>query len=168
MHFLVENDQQKGWQQEIDYLPKGKPIFKDQRSFFNISHSGDMVVCAWCINHPVGVDIEKIKSVELSDFTRVMNHKQWQIINSASSPIKKFFEFWSIKESVIKADGRGLSMNLKRLNVHPNKVSYDQHHWHYQQLNLNDKYAASVAAKQYLDQVVSYPLTQEYLLDLPL
>lgn len=44
---------------------QGKPYALGLDVEFNISHSGDMVVCA-VDNHPVGIDIEKIRPIDLS------------------------------------------------------------------------------------------------------
>ena len=45
--------------QHIAYRNSGKPYLKDV--FFNISHSGNLVVCALSTKGVVGIDIEKTK-----------------------------------------------------------------------------------------------------------
>jgi len=43
---------------------QGKPCLKGYSNFnFNLSHSGDFVVCA-IDNKPIGIDIEKIESID--------------------------------------------------------------------------------------------------------
>src|ERR1044072_4992363 len=79
---------------------------------FNISHAGEYVLCAIGRNVRLGIDIEKIHAVDFSDFENVMTDEQWKIIKNNDNPLKTFFSYWAIKESVIKADSRGLSIPL--------------------------------------------------------
>ena len=80
--------------------------------FFNISHSDNLVVCAVTTHGPIGLDVEKQKQVTLKNFEPWFTEKEWtQIINS-SSPIRKFYWYWTRKESILKA----LGVNLSYLN----------------------------------------------------
>lgn len=60
----------------------GKPFLKgNYKLYFNVSHSGDWIVCA-IDDEPVGIDIEKIRSIELkhlSNFSQAKSTKcLWQ------------------------------------------------------------------------------------------
>ncbi len=113
---------------------------------FNISHSGSYVVCAMGKGIKLGIDIEKIQEMEFNDFKKVMTNEQWQDIKQDNSPMRAFFKYWTIKESVIKADSRGLSIPLKDLHVKNNLVSYDNSTWYLHPLNFNREYCACLAA----------------------
>ncbi len=89
----------------------GRP-FLDPGIDFNISHSGGFVVCAITDKGKTGVDVEKIRPVPLSDFETVMTAGELSAIKIADKPDEKFFEYWTKKESVIKLDGKGLSIPL--------------------------------------------------------
>ena len=52
----------------------GKPYAVDLDVEFNISHSGDMVVCA-VDDKPVGIDIEKIRPIDLTVAKRICTGK---------------------------------------------------------------------------------------------
>jgi 4'-phosphopantetheinyl transferase len=80
---------------------------------FNISHSGDWVVCA-VDNLPVGIDVEKIHDVDLNLSARFFSEEEHKYLLSLeiSKRRNSFFELWTLKESYIKADGRGLSIPL--------------------------------------------------------
>jgi 4'-phosphopantetheinyl transferase len=110
---------------------------------FNLSHSGRRVICALAPVE-VGADIERVRSVKFKDLSRVMNQHQWDEISAHENPMKKFFEYWTIKESVIKADGRGLSMNLEKMQIHAQTVQYEAQVWYYQLLSI-PQYSACVA-----------------------
>jgi len=111
---------------------------------FNISHSGEYILCAVADGSRVGIDIEEIKPVDFSDFTDLMSRDQWQSIRESSNPLKAFFTFWAIKESIIKADGRGLSIPLNDIIITKNTAFYDTK-WHLKELQIDEGYCTSLA-----------------------
>jgi 4'-phosphopantetheinyl transferase len=115
---------------------------------FNISHSGKFVVCAIGKNVRSGIDIEECREINFTDFNSVMTDKQWNIINNSDNPLKMFFRFWTIKESVIKADSRGLSIPLLEIDVNNNIVCYDNNNWYISEINLDDSYCACLACNK--------------------
>ncbi len=92
----------------------GKPYIPNQDDFhFNLSHSGDWVVCA--VSHrPVGIDVEKIKEVDFAIANRFFSAQEARDLFLKEGEERKdyFFNLWTLKESYIKADGRGLSLPL--------------------------------------------------------
>lgn len=85
---------------------------------FNISHSGDWVVCAFS-KMPVGVDVEKIKKVNFNIARRFFSDEE---VNQlfALAPNEQssfFFDLWTIKESYLKAIGTGLTQSLSSFSV---------------------------------------------------
>jgi len=118
---------------------------------FNISHSGNFVICAIGNNIRLGIDIEENKNLDLKNFQNVMNSDQWDEINNARYPLKEFYKYWTIKESVIKADGRGFSIPLEKLSVKDNTVQYDNKLWFVQELQIANKYNAALATNRLSD-----------------
>lgn len=104
--------------ENIQYRPSGKPFLKDV--FFSISHSEPTVVCAITTQGEIGIDIEKLKSIELDDFKAFFTSREWKEISTASSPVDKFFWYWTRKESIIKAMGVNLS-HLHKIEVDATK-----------------------------------------------
>lgn len=97
----------------------GKPFLKNNNDFhFNISHSGDWVFCI-IGSSEVGIDIEYISDIDVFSIAdNYFTSKEKLYIYSKKEEInKRFFEIWSVKESVIKADGRGLSIPLSSFYV---------------------------------------------------
>ena len=115
---------------------------------FNISHSGEMVVCAIGAGIKLGIDVEGIKPVDFENFRDVMTTEQWEIINRSDYPFKTFFTYWAIKESVIKADRRGLSIPLTDIQVQDDFVNYDTERWYLTCLNLDEGYSCFLAANK--------------------
>ncbi|NLI57639.1 MAG: 4'-phosphopantetheinyl transferase superfamily protein [Clostridium sp.] len=92
----------------------GKPYLKDWDEFhFNISHSGKWVVCA-ISNKPVGIDVERIKDLNIKIADRFFSKEEVEDLYKIkkSERLKYFFDLWTLKESYIKADGRGLNIPL--------------------------------------------------------
>jgi hypothetical protein len=56
----------------IGKTDNGKIFFPDKNLHFNISHSGDMVVCALSDDSPMGIDIEHMLHVSFADFRNII------------------------------------------------------------------------------------------------
>ncbi len=84
---------------------RGKPYLADSRAFFNLSHSGDWVVCAVADNE-VGVDAQTAcpynEKIAARHFTPAENN--WL----ADDPDGRFARLWAAKEAFGKFTGFGL------------------------------------------------------------
>lgn len=125
---------------KLKYNEYDKPYLENDIDF-NISHSGKYVLCAIGRNLKLGVDIEGIKEIDFSDFKKVMTHDQWHDINRSDDPTKTFFKYWTIKESIIKADSRGLSVPLLNIHVDGNSVHLDGKTWYLYDLKVDEEYS---------------------------
>jgi 4'-phosphopantetheinyl transferase len=132
----------------VEYNSYHRPYLTLPDIDFNISHSGDFVICAIGKNIRLGIDIEENKNINLKNFQSVMSTEQWDEINNASYPIKEFYRYWTIKESVIKADGRGFLIPLDKLSVENKTVQYEDKSWFVQELELATGYNAALATNQ--------------------
>ena len=113
----------------------GRP-YVDQRVDFNISHSDGCVVCALTTEGRLGIDIEKIKPIDFTDFEDCMNSVQWKEIKESPNMYASFYDFWTIKESTLKADGRGLFFPLEKVEIHGNKAMLDGRSWFLTKLDI--------------------------------
>ena len=89
---------------DFNYNKFGKPELNiGHNIYFNISHSGDWVVCAFS-NDDVGVDVEIIKNVDFKIVDRYFSKEEIYEFNTLSEEEKKerFFDYWTLKESFIK------------------------------------------------------------------
>lgn len=86
--------------------------------YFNVSHSGEWVVCA-VSKEVVGIDVEWIKPIELHIAKRYFAEKEYSYLMSQrpEDQLKTFYLIWTLKESYIKADGRGLSLPLMSFDI---------------------------------------------------
>ena len=81
----------------------GKPILQEPTGInFNISHSGDCVVCA-VDNNAVGIDVETIKPIDLKIAERFFSKDEYlSLINRPEeAKLKYFYMLWTLKESYV-------------------------------------------------------------------
>ena len=86
----------------------GKPV--SDKVCFNVSHTSGLVAIALA-DKDVGVDVEKIRTVNQSIIDYVSSQSEKQTIKSD----KDFFKVWTAKESLAKAQGKGLVKNVKEI-----------------------------------------------------
>jgi len=128
---------------EIDQF--GRPSVNDVLDF-NISHSEEYVFCAIGENIRLGIDVEKIKEIEFVPFKRVMSADHWNCIRSSLDPLKTFYRYWTAKESIVKADGRGLTIPLEQVQINGDKGCFDNRQWFIRELDIDDQYSVSLAS----------------------
>ena len=136
----------------------GKPgLTKHPHYQYNVSHSGDWVAAAFD-TLPVGIDVEKIDSIDLGIAERFFAPSEVDMLRTKKQPneqMKLFYQLWTLKESYIKAMGKGLSIPLnsfaidisndKRIKLHHS----DEIHtiWHFGQYNLHSDYPLAVCSQ---------------------
>jgi len=146
---LLEALQQYGFDKDclqyLRYNEYSRPYISNDIDF-NLSHSGDYVVCAISTYVKLGIDIEEVKAVDLADFEQVMTPDQWRLIRKSADPLRTFYSFWAIKESVIKADSRGLSIPLQSILIYRNTAECEGREWFCTELQIDTRYCAWLAA----------------------
>jgi len=117
---------------------------------FNISYSSNRFVVAFCQQHTIGIDIELIRHIDdipqmITDyFTK--EESDW--INSQPDNLRlpSFFRIWSRKEALVKAIGKGLTIDLKKNNVLSDETIVNgESMWYLKMLNLFDDCAGAIA-----------------------
>ena len=87
----------------------------DETLEFNCSKSADMVICAVTRGIPVGVDIERVDRrvpEGIAEATFAPSEKAALAALPQHEQGKRFFTYWTLKESYLKARGLGLSLTL--------------------------------------------------------
>lgn len=104
---------------KFDTAEHGKPFAVGLDVEINISHSGNMVVCA-VSDQPVGIDIELIRPVDLrtakhfctpEDLEYLFGHtpSEEEFIKTEEEAIlHRFFQIWTVKEAYCKWSGIGI------------------------------------------------------------
>jgi len=117
---------------------------------FNISHSGHRVVCLLSDTGPVGIDIEILAPFSFDDLHPQFTENEWAAIRAAASPLAAFYHFWTAKESIIKADGRGLGIPLQEIDLSADSslVLVQGRSWSVHELPLFAGYACHYALEE--------------------
>jgi len=98
---------------------KGKPfIVGVENVFFNISHSGDYVVCS-VSDREIGIDIEKRAKARMEVAGRFFHEEEMALLKRLEGDKRDqlFFNYWSVKESFLKYIGTGLTRPLNSFVV---------------------------------------------------
>ncbi len=130
---------------KLAYSEKGRPFFEGDFDF-NISHSGELAVLATGHALRVGVDVEGHRPLKPVLFKRNFSDREWEHITTSGDELARFFSFWAIKESVIKADGRGFSVLGRTEVLSGSEAVCDGTKWFYRIFPVRKGYAASVAS----------------------
>ncbi|PEY73218.1 4'-phosphopantetheinyl transferase family protein [Bacillus thuringiensis] len=123
---------------DFEYNIYKKPFLKQNLNFFfNISHSGEWVICA-THNAPVGIDIEHIRSIDLDVALHIAKcffakEEYEELLNkNQDEQIHYFYDLWTLKESFLKALGKGLTIPLNSFVI----KKYNENHIELLQENL--------------------------------
>jgi 4'-phosphopantetheinyl transferase len=149
-HFSMDNS-------EIDFVENsyGKPYLKNVDDlYFNISHSGEWVVCA-IDREEIGIDIEQIKPIQLEIAENFFSAEEYNKILSEQECFRtsRFYDLWTLKESFIKYKGKGLSMPLNSFNINMSdnnnitvKTENDLDPCYFKQYNIDNRYKMAVCS----------------------
>lgn len=114
---------------------------------FNLSHTDGIVVLAVAAER-VGVDVERIKQVDLNDYATALTDRERERIASSPDPAAAFFALWTAKEAAVKADGRGMSIPLDEVAVADGVATVDGTDWRLTPVSLGEEYACHVALRR--------------------
>lgn len=142
---------------DLEYNKHQRPYFNANIDF-NISHSGDMVICCGTNSGKIGVDIEQIKEIRLDEYGDYFTPGEWAYINRHANKLKGFFKFWTRKEAVLKAAGTGFDTHLSAIDVSEDHIIYDDVHYHIQSLDIDRKYHCHIAFTREQDNIRTVPI----------
>ena len=101
---------------------------------FNLSHTKGIVICGVALDRDIGVDVENHdRAGEKMDIAkRFFSASEYADLARIPEPKRneRFFHYWTLKESFIKAHGKGLSLPLDQFTFHltddhPLRISFD-------------------------------------------
>lgn len=131
---------------------------------FNLSHSHDVVACAVTTSFDVGIDVEDPqRGAPLDVADRFFSPSEVRDLRSLpiDSQPSRFFEYWTLKESYIKARGLGLALPLDGFSfalsaipsTQPIRIAFAASiadipsDWHFQTWLHRQRYRVSVAVR---------------------
>jgi 4'-phosphopantetheinyl transferase len=130
---------------------------------FNLSHSSQLIVLAVAHQRQLGVDTEdfRSRSASIDVAERFFSPAEVAALRKQSwdTQQQRFFEYWTLKESYIKARGMGLSIPLDKfgfvleepgavdLEIDP-ELQDSPTRWQFWQLEVKDAYLIAVCAER--------------------
>lgn len=96
----------------IGYTAYGKPYLEGyEHIYFNLSHSGNWVLVG-IGDVPLGVDVEQVNDNNILIVSKSFTEEEKMMILEKDGEEKKriFYQLWTLKESYVKAIGKGLSI----------------------------------------------------------
>lgn len=94
---------------QISYNEFGKPYLSDfPQCHFNISHSGQYVVCA-VYDTPIGIDIQQVVPYRPDIAIKVFSPIELKQIENSSDSSAEFTKIWTQMEACAKALGTGIA-----------------------------------------------------------
>ncbi len=88
---------------------------------FNLTHSGELALCALGHRRKVGIDIESIRPIKRLDslIDRCLSDREKTQVKaqSADDQPHAFLQTWTCKEAYLKAIGLGLTQSMKTVEV---------------------------------------------------
>jgi 4'-phosphopantetheinyl transferase len=122
----------------------GRPYVR-QNVDFNVSHSGDYVVCAVSEGTRVGIDIEKRRAFSFSDLAECFTEDEQEELMNSENRTVTFYDLWTMKESVLKADGRGLFVPLSQVVIEDGLARLNGAKWFLTKLDFGADYSCHLA-----------------------
>jgi 4'-phosphopantetheinyl transferase len=148
--------------------PYGRPeianLSREECSLcFNISHTRGLIALGVTKHRELGVDVENLRTREVSLDIADRFFARAEVDELATVPKERqqdrFFEYWTFKESYIKARGMGLSIPLGQFSFHyPHeravnfavdpKLGDDAGRWSFWQYRPREEYLMAVCAER--------------------
>lgn len=130
---------------DIQYNKCGKPFILGF-PHFNISHSGNIVVFV-SSEHKIGIDVELVKDIDVDDFKLQMTNSEWNKIQFSLNKTAAFYEYWTQKEAVIKANGKGLNIPLKSFEINSGLTLIEEEKFYVKKVPIDQNYMCHLAIK---------------------
>jgi 4'-phosphopantetheinyl transferase len=138
-------------------------LSSDPQLSFNISHTHTLIVLGVTRGRALGVDVENVRAREISIEIADRYFSPAEVASLSALPPsqqqERFFEYWTFKESYIKARGMGLAIPLDKFSfqfphdrsveiaIHPELKDHPER-WLFWQLRPTAEYLVAVCAER--------------------
>ena len=130
--------------------------------YFNLSHSGKMVLCA-ISDREVGVDIEySDPEIDLNIAKLYFYNGEYESIMNSQNPADEFFKYWVLKESYMKYTGLGMNLKLDSFEIKIGdeiKLKNDDEGLKFNLFNV-ENYKIGIASHYEVSNLIEYDVTE--------
>lgn len=146
----------------LQYTQFKKPVIPDSSLDFNISHSGEYVLCVISQKVKVGIDVEEIRPLDIEHYESHFSAQELSDIQNAEDKLHRFFSYWTKKEAVMKAEGTGLytPADQIKLKIETDEAIVSSHKWYLNEIKLSRKCCSWLATDK---PVAKHSMTIEYV-----
>lgn len=165
LHIVMKEEGHLDLYEQIKYGVHGKPYLEDDPFYFNLSHSGEYVICAYD-DKPMGADIQLKKNKIPSRLNKILSEQEMQQYSILTEKEQKefFYKIWTRKESLIKCDGRGLRIPLYEISMIDNDISFEGKRIYSKDLNiLQPQYSISLSSEKEIIMEEIREITSNFL-----
>ena len=141
----------------------GKPYLTDYSGWdFNLSHSAGKMAVVIGQGGQVGIDIEQCQlrnsPVGLAKRCFASTEFDYWLQLSESQQLNDFYRFWTLKEALVKACGRGIALGLEQcifgLNPRPRLISSPiGNDWQIEELTTEANFKAALVYRKHCPSV---------------
>ncbi len=166
---------------QIQATTDGKPYLEKSEIRFNLSHSGDILLCGLSYRSLIGIDIQQIYPITNLE-TIIKNYfSENERKYLESQPVDQlknhFFSIWTAKEAYLKAIGKGFQESPTDISTLPDEsLQYflldhpgsgqESQGWTITSIEFNQGYKAAVAVNAKVEGIKRIPFDpKEYFLD---
>lgn len=130
-----------------------RPFIKETNIDFNISHSGGYVVCAFSKENNIGVDIEKIKTINYKELLSFFNEISSEKIQQATNPLISFYDVWVQQEAIIKANGKGFFADYKLIKEVEGNFKLENENYYVEEFIIDNAYKSCIASHKIIQNI---------------
>jgi 4'-phosphopantetheinyl transferase len=141
----------ENWKKQENHKPK-----IEQGPFFNISHSGNMVIVGFNEKNEVGVDIEEIKEIDVASMINYFHPDEIEYLKKNLNDKELFYTIWTKKEAFLKACGTGIVKGLDQVSVLTDRLFYEGN-WNVKSIDIVPDYKCAICST---DELNEYTITR--------
>lgn len=166
---------------QIQSTTDGKPYLDRSEIRFNLSHSGDILLCGLSQKSRIGIDIQQIYPITNLE-TIIKNYfsdneRKYLDSQPVDQLKNNFFSIWTAKEAYLKAIGKGFQESPTEISTLPDESLQDFHldhprsdqksqGWTITSIEVDPEYKAAIAVNRKIEGIKRIPFNPEaYFLD---
>lgn len=151
LSYAINNELGMQYDESMVQLEKcGKPNIRRSIPIeYNYSHCNGLLTCILS-DKPVGIDVEKIRSFSLKTLEKVCDENEVDDIMKHNFPEKRFFEYWTLKESYVKAIGSSIFRDISNIhfNFMNNKIISNKADYYFHQFIWKNEYVIALCIQK--------------------
>lgn len=146
---LIKNKMEVDFIASVLFNTFGKPFVHGEIDF-SISYADNNAILGFIKHGFIGVDIERIKAIDLNLYKDYLTKKEWAYIHDHSFVEVSFYKIWTRKEAVVKALGKGFYIDLNTIDVLEDHIIIDKKTIYLSTQFLENDYCLSIASSQFI------------------